>query len=289
MTASPGTWNMLYAATTDQSVVVAALIRALTVSGYQVYDAYSSAFPPVYAQVVRSFVARPVNGWTRILGEVDPAIVPLLSAEQPVLEARVTLGASDTGAQASLAVWLHGRALDINDTSTQVTSSEPGWLASIIAGIARLNAPKASASASSRPDTAATDRFVPREALPGSVRGLFDTLDPEQAGSLFDRMTASLASRFGRAQMDAARSMLQPRAIDWTAGQPAILAEILSGLYDGSLAWRDPDFVTLRDAYQLHIRQRERPGAPLYPGDAEALAAVPDALNYVPVYAGRSA
>jgi hypothetical protein len=51
--------------------------------------------------------------------------------------------------------------------------------------------------------------------------------------------------------------------------------------------WRDPDFVTLRDAYALHKRRERSPNATLYPGDAEALAAVPDALTYTPVYAGK--
>ena len=52
--------------------------------------------------------------------------------------------------------------------------------------------------------------------------------------------------------------------------------------------WRDPDFVTLRDAYALHERRRRSPKATLYPGDAETLAAVPDALAYTPIYAGKA-
>ena len=52
--------------------------------------------------------------------------------------------------------------------------------------------------------------------------------------------------------------------------------------------WRAPDFVTLRDAYALHKRRQRSPNATLYPGDAEALAAVPDALTYTPIYAGKS-
>ena len=50
--------------------------------------------------------------------------------------------------------------------------------------------------------------------------------------------------------------------------------------------WHAPDFTTLRDAYQVAERRQRRPNAGLYPGDAEALAAVPDALAYTPVYGG---
>jgi hypothetical protein len=51
--------------------------------------------------------------------------------------------------------------------------------------------------------------------------------------------------------------------------------------------WQEPDFVTLRDAYQLHERRRRNPNAPLYPGDAEAMEAVSDALDYIVLYAGK--
>ncbi len=286
MTAGGTSWNMLYAAADDQAAVADALVRALTMSGYQIYDAYGSAFPPAFARAVRSFVAPSIGGWTRILGEIDSVVLPLLSIDHPLIEARIAAG--ETEAEVSLTVWLDGSALDA-DAAAAAAVPGRGWLASIAAGIARLNAPETAASADPHPQSAGPGGFVPREVLPGYARGLFDDLNPEQAGSLFNRMTASLADRFGRAQMEAARGLLQPRAINWTAGRPAILAALLSELYGGSTAWRDPDFVTLRDAYQLHIRRRERPGAPLYPGDAEALAAVPDALAYVPVYAGQSA
>ncbi|MGQ9910173.1 MAG: hypothetical protein ACUVS2_15210 [Candidatus Flexifilum sp.] len=288
MTAAGTSWNMLYAAADDQTAVVDALVRALTMSGYQIYDAYGSAFPPAFARAVRSFVAPSIGGWTRIVGEIDSGVLPLLSIDHPLIEARIAAGETEAGVEVSLTVWLDGSALDA-DAAAAAAALGRGWLAFIAAGIARLNAPETAASADPPPQSAGPSGFVPREVLPGYARGLFDDLNPEQAGSLFNRMTASLADRFGRAQMDAARNLLQPRAIDWTAGRPAILAALLSELYGGSAAWRDPDFVTLRDAYQLHIRRRERPGAPLYPGDAEALAAVPDALAYVPVYAGRSA
>lgn len=287
MATSGSMWNMLYAAADDQAAVVDALVRALTTSGYQIYDAYGSAFPPAFTRAVRSFVAPSIGGWTRILGEIDTAILPQLSVEHPLIETRITAGETDTDeVQVSLTIWLDGSALAAD--AAVAASPERGWLGFIAAGVARLNASETSALAGSQLQNAAPSRFVPREVLPGYARGLFDDLNPEQAGSLFNRMTASLANRFGQTQMDAARSLLQPRTIDWTAGKPAILAALLSELCGGSTAWRDPDFVTLRDAYQLHIRRRERPGAPLYPGDAEALAAVPDALAYVPVYAGKS-
>ena len=51
--------------------------------------------------------------------------------------------------------------------------------------------------------------------------------------------------------------------------------------------WGNPDFVPLRDAYQVLSRLKRRPNATLYAGDQEAMDAVPNALEYRPVYAGK--
>lgn len=283
MTADEGAWGMVYVEG-DQSAVADVLLRALGGAGYEVYDAYGSAFPPAYARAVRTFVAPTSGAWTRILGEFDAALLPALASSFPVIDAQVTAGDDDHEAEASLAVWLDGvRQAELTAIADRLDAA---WARDIAAGVQRLTDWRA-APQIIQPDARPTGSFVPRETLPGYARGLFDTLNPEQAGSLFNRMTSSLAGKLGKAQMESARGLLQPRRIDWTRGKPAIVAETLSALYGGQQGWRDPDFVALRDAYQLHVRRRDRPQAPLYPGDAEALAAVPDALAYVPVYGGK--
>ena len=55
---------------------------------------------------------------------------------------------------------------------------------------------------------------------------------------------------------------------------------------DVSNNWHEPDFVALRDAYQLHLRRQRNPKAMLYPGDTQAMGAVPNALEYTPIYGG---
>ena len=84
----------------------------------------------------------------------------------------------------------------------------------------------------------------------------------------------------------AAQEMIAGNMPDWdSAGGKRIraLADLLTLPSD----WREPDFVALRDAYQLHDRKRRNPNATLYPGDAEAMSKVPHALNFTPVYAGK--
>jgi len=284
MAADGSAWRTLYAAVADQSVAINALVRALEVNGYAIYDAYGSAFPPAYTRAVRTFVSPPIGGWTRILGEFDEALLPALSGGFAVIDAQLLPADEPDNIEANLTVWLEGERL--TDRAAVEARTEAPWVPMIAQGM-RLLADRRSEPRSDVPNAKPTGSFVPREVLPGCARGLFDTLNPEQAGSLFERMTSSLAGRLGKAQMEAARGLLQPRAIDWTSGRPAIMAETLAALVGDQTGWRDPDFVSLRDAYQLHVRRRDRPNAPLYPGDAEALAAVPNALAYAPVYAGK--
>ncbi|MGB1286519.1 MAG: hypothetical protein ACPG7F_08305, partial [Aggregatilineales bacterium] len=52
--------------------------------------------------------------------------------------------------------------------------------------------------------------------------------------------------------------------------------------------WRTPDFTSLRIAYSLYKRRARRPNGMQLPGDVDAMAAVPDALDYVPVYGGKN-
>ncbi len=99
---------------------------------------------------------------------------------------------------------------------------------------------------------------------------------------MFARMSGTLARKAG--DSEEAREML--RQPDWNSSGGARIQALMHCLRIP--AWRDPDFVTLRDAYALHIRRRRSPTAVLYPGDAEALAAVPNALSYTPVYAGKA-
>jgi hypothetical protein len=106
---------------------------------------------------------------------------------------------------------------------------------------------------------------------------------------MFARLTGTtLKKAGGDDNADAAHALIaagQPP--DWSAGGGAKISRLM-GLLTVPHDWREPDFVTLRDAYQLHLRRQRRPNADLYPGDAEAMAAVPNALDYTPIYAGAS-
>ncbi|PJF24481.1 MAG: hypothetical protein CUN53_17620, partial [Phototrophicales bacterium] len=143
----------------------------------------------------------------------------------------------------------------------------------------------APASASAAPVLA-----LPIDALPDDVRSALvkGQIDETRAEKLFAKMSGAVAGKVGSGDAEAAKKLLQSAQIDWegSGGRRIRAALGLLGLGD---ALSQPDFTALRDAYTLHARKRRKPDAILYPGDAEAMAAVPDALAYAPIFAGRRA
>jgi hypothetical protein len=261
--------------------VADSLRQSLTTLGYEEYDPFGPIPGRAYPHTVRLFVAPPLDGWLRVVTadglslEAERTLVAVLSTFGAGLSLRLKGGdchllAAHHGAEADpVVVWSpHLRAGKTADDLRRVFNGE---------------ALPSSTAASSAP--AAGE--VPAEALPEDVRQMADKLKPGQINRLFNQLLGTLGAELDDAgKQDALALLAGP---DWGSvggRQIHALAECL-GLPDPY--WHAPDFVRLRDAYQLHNRRRHRPDARLYPGDAEALAAIPDALEYRPVYGGKDA
>lgn len=267
MTAS---WDSLYLRSADAGAAAAALRGALTALGYTLFDPFAPLPGPAYPDAVRLFVAPPAAGWVRVLGAADIEALPALSAGGLCL--RVAL----SGAEAHIAVWANGAQADPADALRP--HARPGCdLAAALSGAARPP---------TEPD-AAPDALL--RALPDDVRPLADRVNLKQAQGMLDRFSGGLLKRAGAGPdaEAAARALAENAGPDWNSPGGGGIRALMACLTvpDG---WREPDFAALRDAYQLHLRRQRRPDARLYPGDAEALARVPDALAYTPVYAGRA-
>ena len=76
------------------------------------------------------------------------------------------------------------------------------------------------------------------------------------------------------------------KKIDWNSAAGRELTAIMDGLTVPA-NWRDPDFDTLRDAYQVARRLRRTPSAQLMPDEQAAIKAVPNAIEYEAVYMGK--
>jgi hypothetical protein len=264
MTAS---WDSLFLPSANQDSVAATLRQSLENFGYTLFNPFGIMPGKSYARSVRLFVAPAENDWVRVIGTPDPRLVAPLSAFGACLYLALH------GADAQMAIYTRG---DFRQLETELRP----YL---------------------RPDRTADDLLraihdeLPEIAeetgpiftmLPDDVQQLSANVDPRQAQKLFDRLTGNLLKKTESDEhmADAARELIQPP--DWNSTGARRL-HALVGCLTLPPNWRDPDFVTLRDAYQLHARRQRKPDARLYPGDEAIMARVPDALDYIPVYGGR--
>jgi hypothetical protein len=275
-------WSSLYLSTKHlpdgaQQQAAATLNNALERQGYTAYDPFGALPGVAYADTVKLFVAPASAGWTRILSE--PVLLPdwLLSALSRVgLLLWVALDAETL----RVAVYADGQTLDPFDalsTHLRADTCAPDDLRRALAG-----------ECAAVPDESepAQTAGIPLDALPPEMQTLVHNLNPRQVTGLFNKLMGRVTGRVDT-DVDSARALLAGSGPAWNSDGGRCIRALMACL-DLPENWREPDFVTLRDAYQLQRRRQRLPNATLYPGDAEALAAVPDALDYSPVYAGRS-
>ena len=249
-------WHSLYLPYAGN--VVDPLADALAVLGYERYAPFGLVPGKAYPQSVKLFVAPVRDGWTRIIGSPDAALLPVLSRLAPCLLIELD------GADAAISAYAAGAPADLTDVFAPYAQT-PDCLDD--APVSAAKADKLGA--------------VALDALPSDVQTMAQQVDLRQAGKLFERMSATLA-RKTNADPAADDLLKQP---DWSSAGGQRIRALMGCL--SIPGWQAPDFVTLRDAYALHYRRQRSPQARLYPGDAEALAAVPDALAYTPVYGGK--
>lgn len=261
-------WHSLFLPGAEAATVAASLRDSAAALGYAAFDSFGLIPGRSYPHAVRLFVGPPSGGWVRVIGAPDPRQLPTLSHIGPVL----ALGLD--GGSASITLWQDG---DEQDAEAFAPWLRDGFSVDDIRRIL-----DADDSGPRRADA------LPFDALPDDIQRMAGGVDSKQARSMFARLTKSTMQRAGAdAQTaDNARALLAAgEPPDWTSGGGARISRLM-GCLTVPNDWREPDFTTLRDAYQLHLRRQRRPNADLYPGDAEALAAVPNALDYTPVYAG---
>lgn len=268
MTAS---WASLYLPCADAAALVTALRTALVSQQYELYDPFGLLPGKAYAHTQRYFVSPAQAGWVRVLGLPELHICTALSHECLCLAVELD------GAEATVDVFSDGQQVD--PLAALAAHVRPG------ADLERaFSATFTGGSAPANPLL---------HHLPDDVQSMAAGVDSQQAQKLFERMSGGLIRKMGQRtgtdgdQMaDAAQNLLGASAPDWNSSGGQRIRAVMAALTVPE-NWQTPDFTTLRDAYQLHRRRQRKPDARLYPGDAEALAQVPDALDYQPVYGGR--
>lgn len=265
-------WHSLYSPSSDQEGLAAALRAALTAQGFTLYDPFQTLAPgQAYSRSVKVFVAPARDGWTRILGALEPSLIEALS------HTTVCLSAALDGDVAHIAVYEQGAQADPVPALTPHLRLDhtPDDLRRALAGEA------ASGTRATQP----RDTF-PMDVLPEAMREQAKGLNPKAINAMFGKLMKKVNKQLGT---DARAGMaLIGGGPDWDSRGGRMLRAVMACLTVPD-DWRAPDVVSVRDAYQLHIRRQQRPDAPLYPGDADAMQNVPDALQYIPVYAGTKA
>jgi len=251
-----------------QSRIVQTLQEALATLGYELYNPFEQIVTRAYIRSVRLFVGPVVSEWARILGVTDERIIPAVASIGLCLSIQL----DETGSQ--IVAYRDGGEVDLME------ALKPH----LRAGLTLADLEKALARPYPRMAPAADDLPVPAHVLPENVREMAQSLDSQRVNRWFARFLGR-AGRHIAGDPSAAYELLTGDQVDWDAPGGQKIRAVMACL-DVPDAWRAPDFVTLRDAYQLHLRRRNNPNAPLHPGDAEAMAAVPNALDYAPVYGG---
>lgn len=265
-------WSSLYLPYVDSAQVAAQVESSLTALGYTRYNPFGSMPGKAYPHTVRLFVAPAREGWVRVVGIPDVAQLPLLSRET------VCLWLALDGSAADISIYAEGAAADAGALAPYLREGHT------LDDLRRIiDSPEIHII---EPDKPAD---LPVTLLPDQFRALAADVDSQQAQSMFDRLTQSLFRRAAPSDDVASAAQALIRAghpPQWNSpGGERLRA--LAACLSLPAGWHDPDFVTLRDAYQVHERRRRKPNADLYPGDAEAMAHVMDALDYLPVFGGR--
>jgi hypothetical protein len=270
-------WHSLYwtskATLSTPTECVTAIASALSADGYTRYDPFGLLPAPVYPDTVKLFASPLREDWGRVVSLA--ALPPSAQAAASLKGVAVALSLNDTG-QAAVTVYVDGAPAP-DPAVALVPYANPDMTDATLAALLALPAEV----------TGDAPGSLPLDVLPEPYRDMADQLNPQDIEKLFEKMAGSVFRRGG--DREAAEGLLRNAAgPDWTAGGGAAIRRLLAALTLPD-DWIAPAFIPLRDAYALHTRRQRKPNARLYPGDAEAMRAVPNALDYTPLFVGKDA
>ena len=275
------TWNSLFIPGADANAVAEALRALLVRHGCAPYDPFpgGTGTPPELSALVRLFVAPAQDGWVRVLGELEEALLPDLAA---ALGSALLVGWLNEDGGGFAWIGADGSRRDDADAFARYlrAGASPDDLRHAFAGDVRV-APLESDPA--------------RAGLPPGLRDVAQQrgVSPQQAGKLFERLSGSLFGKLAgqtgesSAEQEGARSVVMGGYDAWNSlhGQRVRAAAEALAL---PANWRLPAWEDVRDAYQAHRLRLRYPRMMALPGDRESLAAVPDIAAYEAVFMGRA-
>jgi hypothetical protein len=269
----------------DAPAVARALRSSLEALGFQPYDPFpgGSSPPALWEQTVKAFVEPARDGWVRVLGKLRAEALSSASAmlDTPLLHLWLTgemwgyllfvEGADAMDEEALGSLLRPGRSLDdLRRAMAGELGTVPLDPVSWVEGEDGALPDEVKRLAEGRGvDTSKAQRMIDRWA-----DGLFSRLDKESGGQATPM----------RAQADHA---LEAAPCLWStpAGQRMRAFAACLALPP---EWHSPTLDEVRGAYMVARRKAHRPGAALLPGEETALARLPNAVSYLPLYFGMA-
>jgi len=270
-------WNSLFCLLDPSIDLADCLQQTLVQLEYTLYDAFDLIPGKSYPDTYKTFIA-PTNGqWTQILLD-DEDVDDLEVIAKPLSKYGLCLLTHLDQTEATLKLYQDGNEIDIVDglanhllddkTADDLTRAREG----------KLPLPIIENAVDEK------SQLLAIKDLPREMQKMSKGVNLLKAKKMFHGFVDNF---MGRNDAQGAQEMLTPEPLDWNGSGGIMIRGVMSCLIVGD-GWLSPDFVTVRDAYQRHIRLDRRPTAKLYPGDQQMMDAVPNALSYTPVYGGQN-
>lgn len=252
-------WISLYVPEAEPASLADTVKSALASAGAHQYDPFGTMPGLSYPRAVKLFVAPKMGDWVRLIVSPDCVLEPVVTAAS--LDAPLAAGFISGDLIPTLTFYRGGQLVDAPAISPYVTDVE-GF-------VEQLRHPKTGASGVGG---------VSSGALPSDLRAMSGGLPTKQVERMMNSMTGAIAKG------DRAGAQAALQSVDWESGAGEWMRTALAylGLRDAV----QPDYATVSTAYRTAKRLARNPNVTLYPGDAEARSAVPDVLDYLPVFYG---
>ncbi|MGJ3238070.1 MAG: hypothetical protein ACFE0Q_05130 [Anaerolineae bacterium] len=258
-------WHSLYLSSEATTRISTGLHDHLIAHDYTLYDPFSALPGMSYQHTLKCFIAPAQDGWTRILIDGDAplfiidALAEALSQVADCLSVRLERRVSR----------VHGyRAGQLHDLSRWCAPYADAETITHILNAELFDLPSLAQGQIGN---------IPINTLPDDIQQLAREVNAHQASTLFDRLSQRLLKAVGWQDT----STLIGDNLDWDSQGGQYIRALMAAL--GISNWRTPDFSTLRTAYAICKRPTNG-----IPGDEDARRAVPNALNYQPLYGGKN-
>jgi len=265
------TWHSLYLSSEQSDRIIEALHSYFETHQYIIYNPFGALPGMSYPRTIKAFLAPPQGNWSRLVMDGDTDVSQIDSLAQSLSHIADCLSVRLEGNVSLIHAYHEGDLMDLADWAKSHLADTESDLSAI------LNAESLDLPALNEGQIG----DIPIEALPDELQAMAHQVNAKEANKLFEKLSNRLLKAVGRQQ---ARSLIS-NDNQWDSQGGQTIRAVMDCLTMPE-NWRTPDFPTLRTAYAVKIRRTEMIYS-IFPGDEEALKAVPDALDYQPIYGGK--